>query len=60
MKNMPLSPKTCPKTINDIVMMQKLIETIQDPLVPQHLKDLAIMGLDLAIQSHNETNPTSH
>ncbi len=55
---MPLTPSLCPRTIEDYVMTDKLVKILQDPTVPKELKDIAKMGLELALQAHNETNPT--
>ena len=57
---LPLSSKLCPQTIEDFVMTDKLVKILQDPTVPQELKDIAKMGLDLAMQAHSESNPTSN
>lgn len=58
MNKMPLTSQLCPRTIQDYVMTDKLVKILQDPTVPQELKDIAKMGLELALQAHNESNPT--
>ena len=58
MNKMPLTSQLCPRTIEDYVMTDKLVKILQDPTVPQELKDIAKMGLELALQAHHENNPT--
>jgi hypothetical protein len=58
MNKLPLTPNLCPEHIKDLVMIQQLIEVLDNPNAPEHIKELAQKGLELHIQSHNETNPT--
>ena len=58
MNKLPLTPSLCPKHIEETVMIAQLIGVLDSPDVPERLKELAKKGLELALQAHNENNPT--
>jgi hypothetical protein len=58
MNKLPLTPSLCPQTIEDFVMIDRLLKILEDPTLPKELKELATKGLELALQAHNESNPT--
>ena len=58
MNKLPLTPSLCPKHIEETVMIAQLIGVLESPDVPERLKELAKKGLELALQAHNENNPT--
>tara|TARA_Y100000114_G_scaffold94041_1_gene87409 strand:+ start:6388 stop:6792 length:405 start_codon:yes stop_codon:yes gene_type:complete len=56
MNKLPLTPNLCPKHIQDLVMVHQLIEVLQNPNLPEELKELAEKGLLMAMQAHQEDN----
>ena len=58
MNKLPLASMLCPSTIEEYTMIDKLVKLLEDPSTSEEVRKLAKMGLDLALQSHNETNPT--
>jgi|TARA_R110002012_G_C11340850_1_gene578298 hypothetical protein len=56
MNKLPLTPTLCPKHIQDLVMMHQLIQVLDSPDTPEHIKELAKKGLELHMQAHQEDN----
>ena len=61
MKNrLPLESALCPETITSIVMLQSVLRVLEDENADPSVKQLAKMGLQLALEDFNNSNPTSN
>jgi len=56
MNKLPLTPSICPDHVKDLLLFSQLIEVLQTPDAPIHLKELASQGVVIALETFHNKN----
>ena len=57
MKKMPLDRLIDPTHIIEIVMLQKIVQNFIDPELPEAIKELSALAIELALTEHAKSSP---